>query len=180
MICYLALIDTGERRSRFAELYEDNCALMMRQAWQILRDSYQAEDAVHNAFLRVAANMDAVERLDDVQARRYLLTAARNAAIDLYRRNYRQSKHEMPYEDREAQAVLAEAVSGEENAVLAAVRGLPLLYRDVFLLKYSLGLSNEEIGALLGISASGVRQRVTKGKELLRVALKEEGFDGAW
>ena len=63
-----------------------------------------------------------------------------------------------------------------ENAVLEAVKNLPVHYRDVFLLKYSLGLTNGEIGELLGLTVSGVKQRVVRGKELLRAELTEAGF----
>ena len=44
------------------------------------------------------------------------------------------------------------------------------------MLKYSLGLTNGEIGELLGLTVSGVKQRVVRGKELLRAELTEAGF----
>lgn len=50
---------------------------------------------------------------------------------------------------------------------------LPDHYRDRFLLKYSLGLTNEEIGACLDLTVSGVKQRLTRGKEMPRQALEK-------
>ena len=77
--------------------------------------------------------------------------------------------------DTEGQRSRFEKIYGE-NAVLEAVKNLPVHYRDVFLLKYSLGLTNGEIGELLGLTVSGVKQRVARGKELLRAELTEAGF----
>lgn len=169
---YFSLMDTEGQRSRFEKIYRENCQLMLALALRILREPYLAEDAVQDAFVRVASHMETVERLEDWQARRYVLTAARNAAIDLYRKRSRQALSEIPYEDPEAGAELVQAEDSRENTVLEAVKNLPVHYRDVFLLKYSLGLTNGEIGELLGLTVSGVKQRVARGKELLRAELE--------
>lgn len=173
---YFSLMDTEGQRSRFEQIYRENCQLMLALALRILREPYLAEDAVQDAFVRVASHMETVERLEDWQARRYVLTAARNAAIDLYRKRSRQALSEILYEDPEAGAELVQAEDSRENTVLEAVKNLPVHYRDVFLLKYSLGLTNGEIGELLGLTVSGVKQRVARGKELLRAELTEAGF----
>ena len=169
---YFSLMGTEGQRSRFEKIYRENCQLMLALALRILREPYLAEDAVQDAFVRVASHMETVERLEDWQARRYVLTAARNAAIDLYRKRSRQALSEIPYEDPEAGAELVQAEDSRENTVLEAVKNLPVHYRDVFLLKYSLGLTNGEIGELLGLTVSGVKQRVARGKELLRAELE--------
>ena len=169
---YFSLMDTEGQRSRFEQIYRENCQLMLALALRILREPYLAEDAVQDAFVRVASHMETVERLEDWQARRYVLTADRNAAIDLYRKRSRQALSEIPYEDPEAGAELVQAEDSRENTVLEAVKNLPVHYRDVFLLKYSLGLTNGEIGELLGLTVSGVKQRVARGKELLRAELE--------
>lgn len=44
--------------------------------------------------------------------------------------------------------------------------------------KNSVGLTNEEIGNLLKLTVSGVKQRITRCKAVLKEKLKEEGWDG--
>ena len=119
---YFSLMDTEGQRSRFEKIYRENCQLMLALALRILREPYLAEDAVQDAFVRVASHMETVERLEDWQARRYVLTAARNAAIDLYRKRSRQALSEIPYEDPEAGAELVQAEDSRENTVLEAAK----------------------------------------------------------
>jgi RNA polymerase sigma-70 factor (ECF subfamily) len=53
-----------------------------------------------------------------------------------------------------------------------AVRGLPLALRQVMVLAFE-GLSNEDIAAVLGISAGNVGVRLHRGKALLKTTLGE-------
>ncbi len=170
---YLTLIDTPEQKNRFGKIYQSNKQLMLSLAYRILGDAYEAEDAVHDAFVRAAANMDTLERLNERQVKRYMVTAARHAAIDRYRRRSKRSSLEIPLEDPEALAAASQTADPAEYAVMEAVKGLPEHYREVFLLKYSLGLTNEEIAALLNLTVSGVKQRLARGKEKLKKRLEE-------
>lgn len=49
---YLAMIDTHEEKNKFEELYKEYKSTMYNFAMAILKDSYMAEDAVHNAFFK--------------------------------------------------------------------------------------------------------------------------------
>jgi RNA polymerase sigma factor (sigma-70 family) len=53
-----------------------------------------------------------------------------------------------------------------------AVHGLPLALRQVMVLAFE-GLSNEEIAAVLGLTAGNVGVRLHRGKALLKAALGE-------
>ena len=55
-----------------------------------------------------------------------------------------------------------------------AVMALPPKYRVVVYLHYYEGYSTDEIGALLNISRSAVTTRLSRAREQLRLALKEE------
>jgi RNA polymerase sigma-70 factor (ECF subfamily) len=54
----------------------------------------------------------------------------------------------------------------------SAVRGLPLALRQVMVLAFE-GLSNEEIAAVLGLTAGNVGVRLHRGKSMLKAALGE-------
>jgi RNA polymerase sigma-70 factor (ECF subfamily) len=54
----------------------------------------------------------------------------------------------------------------------AAVRGLPLPFRQAMVLAFE-GLSNEEIAAVLGLTAGNVGVRLHRGKAMLKAALGE-------
>ena len=58
-----------------------------------------------------------------------------------------------------------------DNRVLDIIKNLPIKYRDVFLLKYSSKIENREIAELLRISEGNVRQRLSRGKEMIQEAI---------
>lgn len=91
----LMMIDTPEDKRKFVILYEKYRYLMFKIARNILRDPYLAEDAVHDAFVHIAQNMNKIGEIESLYTKRYLVTVAKNAAIDLYRRQNRQRKQEM-------------------------------------------------------------------------------------
>lgn len=54
MMIYLQMIDTPEDRSKFEFLYMEYRGLMFHVANKILHNEQDAEDTVHQAFLKVA------------------------------------------------------------------------------------------------------------------------------
>ncbi|HEV3205103.1 MAG TPA: sigma-70 family RNA polymerase sigma factor [Gemmataceae bacterium] len=52
-----------------------------------------------------------------------------------------------------------------------AIRGLPEIYRDVYVLADVEGLPNAEIGQMLGLSLAAVKSRLHRGRLLMRNAL---------
>lgn len=56
MIC-LGMMDTQEEKSKFEELYYQYRKLMHWRAKQILTDDMLAEDAVHEAFIKIIRHM---------------------------------------------------------------------------------------------------------------------------
>ena len=49
---YLMMIDAEEDKQEFAILYETYRHLMMKVALNVLKDTFLAEDAVHEAFIK--------------------------------------------------------------------------------------------------------------------------------
>lgn len=64
------------------------------------------------------------------------------------------------------------AINRETQELLEqAIADMPEMYRDVYVLADVEGLSNPEIGALLGLSLPAVKSRLHRGRLLLRSAL---------
>ena len=78
MLVYLLLIDSEEDRILFADLYEEYLDQMRWKAMGMLENQYDAEDAVHNAFLGIASSMDNFHTVENVKS--YMLTCVENAA----------------------------------------------------------------------------------------------------
>ena len=63
MLIYLQMIETPEDRSKFETLYEEYRDVMYAVAKKILRNNMDAEDALHQAFVNIAENMEKILNL---------------------------------------------------------------------------------------------------------------------
>ena len=61
----------------------------------ILNDNQLAEDAVQEAFVRVAKHMENIGQPEETATKRYLITIAKHAAIDIYRKRNRLRSREI-------------------------------------------------------------------------------------
>lgn len=180
----LMMIDSSEDKRKFCILYEKYRYLMHRVAMDILHDRYLAEDAVHNAFLRAAHNMENVGEPDSRQTKSYLIIITKNAAIDIFRKRKKRMQREINTDEIEEEKMPASYLkeTDMENRVLDILKNLPEKYKDIFLLKYSADMENREIAKVCGIKEGTVRQRLARGKVLIENELKklEEGGDAAY
>ena len=112
----------------------------------------------------------------------YLYAIARNTAID----RFRQKKPEaLAFEDGLEEFLIDETCVEDEaigrivNRLLhEVIAGLGAPDCDVFFGKYYLFLKNREIAERLGLTEKKVENILYRGKEKLRKALVERGFDG--
>ena len=89
---YLMMIDSENDKRKFVILYEKYKYLMLKVAFDVLKDNYLAEDAVHEAFIKVSKNMEKIGDVDTRETKRYLITITKNATIDIYRKRSIQMK----------------------------------------------------------------------------------------
>ena len=89
------IIDSPEEKRVFVVIYEKYRYLMMKVAHDVLKDNFLAEDAVHEAFIKIAHNMQNIHDVESVETKRYLIIVAKNAAIDIYRSRKKQMKEEV-------------------------------------------------------------------------------------
>ena len=174
MLMYLQMIDTGEEKRKFVVIYETYRRLMLKVAYDVLNDYYWAEDAVHEAFVKVANHMENIGEVESKITKRYLITITKNTAIDLYRKRKKQMEKEISSEEIEEQSEQIYYMESQDcSSVLDILSNLPAKYKDVFLLKYSSNLENKEIAEILGISEGNVRQRIVRGKAIIQEALNK-------
>ena len=139
---YLMMIDAEEDKQKFAILYETYRHLMMKVALNVLKDTFLAEDAVHEAFIKIAKNM---EKIGEIY-------------VD---------------ELEECNVPVTYAETDVDDGILDILRRLPVKYRDVFLLKYSGNMDNDEIAKVLNITEGTIRQRLSRGKIMIQEALNK-------
>lgn len=170
MMMYLAAIDEPEEQSKFISLYHKYVNLMYRVALDILQNHEDAEDAVQQAFLAVIPHLHKIKNTSCPETRSYLVIIVERKSIDILRT--RKKTDHVKYLE-EAAGV---SVPPPEDGVLAdAMTSLPRDQRQALLLRYDNGFTTREIGKMFGITQSGVRKLLARGKKALLAALEEEG-----
>ena len=61
MMIYLQTIETGEDKTKFEQIYAEYRRLMFHVAYEILHNEQNAEDATHQAFVRIAENIRKID-----------------------------------------------------------------------------------------------------------------------
>ena len=169
MLCYLQMIETPEDRTKFEVLYLEYRGLMYHVAFGILNNEQDAEDAVHQAFVKVAENMQKVDEPVCVKTKSYLVTIVESRAIDIYRLRARQN--EVPFDDN---AIGLQVEYKGPDGLALCMSKLPPNQREALSLKYLHGLTNKEIANLFGISYENAKKLVQRARAALKHLCEEE------
>jgi len=159
----------------FNVLYERYCDRVYRVARSVCGDDGRAQEAAQEAFVsiwRARASYD-----DCRTAAPWVLTVARNRAIDIARRNEPHAVHRAA-EDRladvPAAGVIADRVVADDQArhVISALAELPDAQREVITLAFYGQLTYNEIAAHLNVPLGTVKGRMRLALNRLRKDVK--------
>lgn len=164
-------------QSAFARLVERYTGTLYNQAYRMLGNSQDAEDAVQEIFLKAYTRLDSFDPSRRFVA--WLLTIGSNHCIDRLRRRRQpwltldDVAFWLPSQDRgpEHRALASE----QREMVQRALQQLPENYRLVMILRYWHDLAYNEIADAMGLTESTVKTRLHRGRKMLIEAL---GVDG--
>ena len=171
MLIYLMMIDSQEEQSKFEKIYKEYRGVMFYVANKILNNEHDAEDAVHQAFVKIAENIKKIEQPVCPKTKGFVVTIVENKAIDVYRK-----KNRHPVTELKEEIVGSQVQYSGENGLARCILSLPLRYRECILLKYHYGYSSREVSQILGISESNAIKLGQRAKKKLRQLCEEEGM----
>jgi RNA polymerase sigma factor (sigma-70 family) len=156
----------------FGELYRRHAEAAWRVAIAVTGNRHDASDAVAEAFSRVLRAIPARRLEQTGRFRPYLLSATRNAGVDILRRKGRLTLTDPtngPEPAAPAPGPWEELEAGEDAGMVGtAFRSLPERWRSVLWLTEVEGMPAREVGELLGLSANGVAQLAVRARAGLR------------
>ena len=159
----------------FARLVAEHHAAMTRVAFVICGDREVARDVAQSAWTFAWRRIGSLR--DPSLVRAWLVAIAANEAKQAMRRRRRE-----PVVDISASVDRADRADGDDTLLLVdlerALRRLKYEDRSLLAMRYAAGLDSYEIADQLGISASGVRSRLARLLERLRVDLALEPETG--
>lgn len=177
LFLYLAIIDDEVDRDKFEIIYYSYRKRMVFEAYSVLHNSFDAEDAVHETFIKIARNIKAIDDPDSTKTLSYVLKAVKNTAINMYNKN----KKSNDFVDIDTVQNMADEdffekleISENYDEVVKAIRRLNDKYRDVLFYHYVSDMKISDIADLLGRKKSTVQQQLVRGKKLLIESLETD------
>ena len=157
----------GDKRA-FVEIVARHQAMVCGVALGILGDFAASEDAAQEAFLTAWRKFHYLREPE--RLRGWLFQIARNAALGHLRRTRGEEALEAAMDLADESPTPDEAAANEEEAALVrkSLAELAELYRLPLILFYREGQSVRAVAEALGISEDAVKQRLARGREMLR------------
>ena len=173
MIIYLQMIESDEDKSKFEQLYIMYKGLMFHVAMKILKNEFDAEDAVHQAFLSLIENLKKISDVKCPKTRAYIVIITERKAIDIIRSRSKL----VDMEFWESTYGIEIPLPGDHGLADAMAR-LPAAYRDILLLRYYNGYSVREISSMLHIKKDTAQKQLWRAKAALQKHLKGDAKHG--
>ncbi len=160
-------------RELLQKMMEEYGDKIYRLALRYTGDVFQAEDIAQETFLRAYSRLHTYDR--SRPAGPWLFRIAVNLCRNWSRRA---GAREMPMEIKDEPEVEPGPEHRylqreRERELLQALHKLPEIYRDVLILKHVAELNYNEICAALGWELSLVKNRLYRGRMMLREALRK-------
>jgi RNA polymerase sigma-70 factor (ECF subfamily) len=164
-------------RTAQMQLYSEYYRRIYNSCFRILRDRYEAEDAMQESFLKAFANIDRYDSRTPFDA--WILRIAINTAIDRLRKNRIEfvdyndaliaSRIDDADDEKDEQALVMEKV----EQIKAAIEQLPNPARVIVNLYLIEGYDHEEIAGILKIQPGNARIQYMRAKQKLIEIIKQ-------
>jgi len=167
----------GGDRYAFGELVERHDKWVRGVVYGVLGKRDCVDDVCQQVWTQAWRRIG--ELRDSASWRPWLYRLAKNAAIDagreITRRRTRLPSTSIEFANAKAATSEYENATNERHKkALDAIRGLPALYREPFVLKHMNGWSYKQISETLGLPVDTVETRLVRARRFLREALKDE------
>jgi RNA polymerase sigma-70 factor (ECF subfamily) len=137
-----------------------------------VRNRHDAEDILQDVFIKIHNGIDKLEEKDKLQSWVYQIT--RNKIIDYYRRQTDVTVSSEISEDIVDESIPSQMNNKEIASCLKPmIDQIPEKYKQAVTLTEINGLTQKEMAEKLGLSLSGAKSRVQRGRDKLKELLLE-------
>jgi RNA polymerase sigma-70 factor (ECF subfamily) len=148
-------------------IWQDFSARLRGYIGSRVGDADDAEDILQDVFYKIHSGIDGLD--DSSRLAPWVYRIAQNRIVDYYRR--RASRRTVDTEPGDAAAVPPEAGDEAPNLeawMRGAIQELPDMYREAITLTEIDGLTQKELAERAGISLSGAKSRVQRGRAMIK------------
>lgn len=170
---WILLLDE-EDRNKLERLYNDYAKQMRAVACSILNTKEDIEDAVSDAFLKIADNMDSLEgrTIDEVHA--FCVVVTKNAARDIRRKNTKRNKVFTELNEEITSTSLDIFEQYELQEIRQFLMKLPEDLQEAVWMRHVIGIPVKQIARIQNVAEITVYKRIENGKIKLLKMLEAE------
>jgi len=173
--------DENFQNNMLAQLYDVYENKMYSIAYSILNNVEQSEDAVQDAFVKLIPHLSTINRIESLKTKRLVTYTIKNIAIDLYRRNRKETElFTKEVEDK----VISENQTGvtsvktveDRHMITQLLSNLPPKHREIIQYRCFYALSYKEISSLLNISEDTAAKRYERARKMVKEMIGDEVY----
>ena len=166
----------GGDRAAFERLVREHSGLVSGIAYSVCGDFTLTEDISQEAFIEAWKNLASLQQPERFAG--WICTIAQRRAIDAVRSaeaaRTESSLDKLPFDIHDPKQLTAEANMAQDQQrewVWSMLAQLPDIYREPMILFYRSQESTRAVAAALGESEATIRQRLKRGRDMLRAEM---------
>ncbi|MBE6900785.1 MAG: sigma-70 family RNA polymerase sigma factor [Ruminococcaceae bacterium] len=181
----IAAIENDIERDFITDIYNKYYPNMKMQAYNIVRSNEEAEELVHDAFVKLIDKVDTVMNVAPEKLPSYIMATVRNIAINKWKKNKKDSENSFSLDNDDVNFWIKDSnalpedlyIKNETLRILSgALAKLPERDRLLLEAKYILRQKDEEISKQFDISPQCVRIYVMRARRKAYTILEKEGI----
>ncbi len=172
----LSVLKTERERNIVNEIYSANAKRFYAIAFSKLKSGDDAEDAVQEAFLRIAKKPEKFFAISEDKRVAYIDVIVRNVALDMLKKRARTENAELCGDVEDPAPLPEDIVLGEEMSgrLIDFILSMPEARRQAVILKVRHNMNSSEIAEALGISEAAARKRLSDAGIMIKEFLDRE------
>lgn len=177
MITIKIKLSNRQKLEKLYVIYENK---MYALAYSILHNKAQAEDIVHDSFVKLTDYLDKIKDPDDARTKALVLKIVKNNAINRYHKNQREAwLYDFNDNDDIADPhdVIDKKLTEINNCTILteAAKDMPDIYKEVIRMRCYMELSTREIADITGLDTATIRKRYERAKKYLYDHIIDKG-----
>ena len=151
-----------------AQIYTDFRGTLLSYIKAKVTNEQDAEDILHDTFIKVASNLDSVNRHEKL--RNWIFTVTRNNVMDFYRKKAGNKQVSLPDNllNEPTEEEYNDITKGLDCCLMNFVNQLPDEYRSILTDVELNGAKQKDLTNKYGLAYSSIRSRVQRGREKLK------------
>ncbi len=175
---YSAILSDPSKEDLFNDIYHRYRFKLFCVINGILKNHHDSEDSLQETFILIAENIHKLDDSTSQNTKGYIITIAKNTAINKLICKTREIDCEYLEEDCDnikASDDVIKCVENNEqiNLIFEYIKTLTPKYQQVLYLHYFLDLSVKEIAKMLGEKPNTIKMRLVRANKYVRKFVKE-------